>query len=171
MPTETLPKKRQLERVPELLERKRKSTRRPLRRFWRDRRLRRWVVAWVGASVLGVVNGATRELVYKDRVGDSSANRISVVTLLALLAFYFWVLQRRWPLDTKRDALSIGGIWVVLTVLFEFGFGHYVDGDSWEELLKNYDVTEGNLWMLILLWIGAGPATARAIAAEQTAWG
>jgi hypothetical protein len=57
----------------------------------------------------------------------------------------------------------------MLTVLFEFGFGHYLDADSWEELLKNYDLTEGNLWMLILLWIGVGPATVRAIAAERTA--
>lgn len=28
----------------------------------------RWLIAWVGASLLGVVNGTTRELLYKDRV-------------------------------------------------------------------------------------------------------
>jgi uncharacterized BrkB/YihY/UPF0761 family membrane protein len=139
------------------------------RRFWRDRTLRRWVVAWVGAAGVGIVNGALRELAYKDRVGDSKANRISVATLVALLALYFSVLQRRSPLATKRDALSIGAIWVVLTVLFEFGFGHYVDGDSWEELFANYDMTEGNLWVLVLLWIGAGPATVRALGAERSA--
>lgn len=166
MPTKTLPDQRRPERVPEFLERKRKDRRRPLRRFWRDRTLRNWIVAWVGASVLGVVNGATRELVYKDQVGDATANRISVVMLLALLAIYFGALQRRWPLATERDALSIGGIWVVMTVLFEFGFGHYVDGDSWEELLQNYDLTEGNLWLVILLWIGVGPATVRALAGQ-----
>ena len=138
-------------------------------RFWKDRTLRRWVLAWAGASVLGIVNGATRELAYKDRVGDATANRISVATLLALLALYFWALRRRWPLASTRDALSVGGVWVVLTVLFEFGFGHYVDGDSWEELLENYDVTEGNLWLLILLWIGVGPATVRALAAGRSA--
>jgi hypothetical protein len=134
-----------------------------MRRFWTDRTLRRWLAAWVGASVLGVVNGATRELLYKDRVGESTANQISVVSLLALLTLYFWVLRRRWPLETTRDALSIGAIWVALTVVFEFGFGHYVDGDSWEELLSNYDVTEGNLWLLILAWIGTGPAAIHAL--------
>lgn len=126
--------------------------------------MRRWIVAWLGAAVLGIVNGTIRELAYKDRVGESTANRISVATLIALLALYFSVLQRRWPLATTRDALSIGAIWVALTVLFEFGFGHYVDGDSWEELLENYDVTEGNLWILILLWIAAGPESVRALA-------
>jgi hypothetical protein len=114
--------------------------------------------------VLGIVNGATRELAYEDRVGDSTANRISVATLIGLLALYFRALQRRWPLGTTRDAMSIGAIWVVLAVLFEFGFGRCVAGDSWEELIENYDVTKGNLWPLLLLWIAAGPAIARTYA-------
>ena len=131
-----------------------------------DRTLRRWLLAWVGAPVLAILNGAARELVYKDQVGDSAANQISVAPLIALLALYFWVLQRRWPLRSTRDALSIGAIWVALSVLFEFGFGHYVEGDTWTDLFQNYDVTAGNIWILILLWIAAGPATVRAIAGE-----
>jgi hypothetical protein len=138
-------------------------------RVWKYRALRRWMVAWLGAAGLGIVNGAMRELAYKDRLGDTKADRISVRTLVALLTLYFSLLERRSPLATTRDALSIGAAWVVLTVLFEFGFGHYVDGDSWEELFANYDVTEGNLWVLVLLWIGVGPATVRALAAERSA--
>ena len=88
----------------------------------------------------------------------------SVATLVALLGLYFRVLQRRWPLATTKGALETGGAWVVLTILFEFGFGHYVAGDSWSELLENYDVTEGELWVLVLLWIGVGPAVARTAA-------
>jgi hypothetical protein len=72
-------------------------------------------------------------------------------------------LQRRWPLATTRDALSIGAIWGGLTVIFEFGFGHYVNGDSWEELLGAYDLRKGNVRPLVLLSILAGPATARGI--------
>jgi hypothetical protein len=138
-------------------------------RFWTDRRVRCWLVAWVGAPVLAIVNGAAREFAYKDHVGQSAANQISVAPLLALLALYFWVLQRRWPLASRRDALSIGAIWVALSVLFEFGFGHYVEGDSWTVLLQNYDVKAGNVWILILLWIAAGPATVRALGGERPA--
>ena len=100
------------------------------RRFWRDRTVRRWLVAWVGAPVLAIVNGAVREFAYKDQVGESAANQISVAPLITLLGLYFWILQRRWPLATTRDALSVGAVWVTLSVLFEFGFGHYVEGDS-----------------------------------------
>lgn len=122
------------------------------------------MVAWLGGSVLGIVNGVLRELAYKDRVGESTANQISAASLTALLALYFVALQRRWPIPTTRNALEIGGAWVVLTVLFEFGFGHYVDRKSWAELLDNYDITEGHLWLLVLLWIGVGPAATRATA-------
>ncbi|HZG68922.1 MAG TPA: hypothetical protein VEZ12_19450 [Herpetosiphonaceae bacterium] len=124
---------------------------------------RAWLIAWLGGSVLGVVNGVIRETTYKDRVGELTANQISAGTLTLLLALYFWVLQRRWPIHTTHSALQIGAAWVVLTVLFEFGFGHYVDRKSWSALFKNYDLTGGNLWLLVLVWILAGPAVARAL--------
>ena len=130
-------------------------------RFGRDRTVRRWIIAWLGGSVLGIVNGVARELAYKDRVGETTANQISAGSLTALLALYFVVLQRRWPIPRMKTALEIGGAWVVLTVLFEFGFGHYVDRKSWSELLDNYDISDGHLWLLVLLWIGIGPAATR----------
>lgn len=135
---------------------------RPPRRWWTKRTFRRWLIAWVGAPVLAIVNGAIRELAYKNEVGESAADQISVAPLLALLAVYFWLLQRRWPLATKREALAVGAVWAALSVLFEFGFGHYVEGDSWADLFRTYDVTAGSLWILIPLWIAAGPATVRA---------
>jgi hypothetical protein len=138
-----------------------KERRSSARRFWSDRTLRRWVVAWFGAPVLAILNGAVREVAYKDQVGTSTANQISVAPLILLLALYFSLLQRRWPLATRRDAVSVGAIWFSLSVLFEFGFGHYVEGDSWTELFESYDVTAGNLWVLIPLWTAAGPAAVR----------
>lgn len=82
----------------------------------------RWILAWIGASVLGVANGATREALYADTVGDDAANLISTGTLLALLSGYIWVLQRRWPLRSRREALTVGAAWAAPTVAFEFGF-------------------------------------------------
>jgi hypothetical protein len=133
------------------------------RRLKTDRTARPWLVAWIGGSVLGIVNGITRELVYKDHVGEATANQISTAALIALLAFYFWILERRWPIPTTRTALAIGGVWVVLTVLFEFSFGHYVDGKSWSELVENYNVPAGRIWILVLFWIAIGPLTVRAL--------
>lgn len=138
-----------------------------LHRLRSERTSRRWVVAWLGASVLGIANGGIRDFGYEKRVGDSTAGQISTGTLIALLALYFWVLQRRWPLASRRDALSVGAIWVVLTVLFEFGFGSAAEGLAWGEMLEPYDVTKGNVWILVLLWIAAGPIVVRAIATNR----
>jgi hypothetical protein len=119
------------------------------------------MLAWVGGSVLAIANGLLRELAYKNRVGEGRASQISAPTLVAFLALYFAALQRRWPIRTDREALEIGGAWAVLTVVFEFGFGHYVDRKSWDELLENYDIAGGRLWPLVLLWVGVGPAATR----------
>lgn len=138
------------------------------RRLRKDKVLRRWLVAWLGASVLGVVNGTLRELAYKDEVGERAAGQISTASLIALLALYFWALDRRWPIPTRRSALTIGAAWVAMTIVFEFGFGHYVDGDSWSELLENYNVAAGGLWIMVLVWIGFGPLVIRAMREKRS---
>jgi hypothetical protein len=122
-------------------------------RVWRT-----WLFAWVGAAVLGVLNGAFREAAYAERAGEGLANHISVATLIALLAVYVAALQRRRPLPTLRIALGVGAAWVALTVAFELGFGHWVAGESWAALAKNYDVLAGRSWVLVLVWIALGPA-------------
>ena len=119
------------------------------------------MVAWLGGSVLGVANGVIREKAYRGRVSDGTADRISAVSLVMLLALYFRLLARRWPIPTTRGALEIGGGWMALTVLFEFGFGHYVARRSWTELAANYDMRRGSLWPLVLLWTGVGPGATR----------
>lgn len=96
-------------------------------------------------------------------MSDLTADQISAATLVALLALSFWVLERRWPITTTRRALEIGTAWVVLTALFEFGFGRYLDRKSWSELFENYNLAAGNLWLLVLAWVGIGPAAMRAV--------
>ena len=76
-------------------------------------------------------------------------------------AAYFWSLQRRWPIPSTGEALRIGGIWLVLTIGFEFGFGRLVGRKSWRELLSDYDIAKGRTWPLVLVWLAAGPAVTR----------
>jgi hypothetical protein len=120
--------------------------------------LKGWIAAWLGATALGVTNAAVRELVYADRVGELAAHQISTVTLLAVLAYYTWLVDQCWPVATTRTALAIGGIWAALTILFEFGLGHYVLGSSWSDLLANYNLANGRIWVLVPLAMAFGPA-------------
>jgi hypothetical protein len=122
---------------------------------------RRWRLAWLGGPVIGIANGVTRELVYKDAVGELTAHQLSTVSALGLFAGYFWWLQRRYPLADDRAALRVGGFWLGLTVLFEFGFGRAVDGKSWDALLRDYDLSTGHVWTLVLAWLALGPCVVR----------
>lgn len=117
--------------------------------------------------MLGIANGVVRELAYRDLVGEKTANQIAVATLVGLLALYFWLLERRWPIPTTRAALKIGLTWATLTVAFEFLFGHWVDGKTWPELFNNYDVADGRLWIVVLAWIALGPAVTRRVRRRQ----
>ena len=128
---------------------------------------RRWISAWLGAAALGVANGVSREVLYADAVGDEAGHLISTGTLLALLGGYMSLLQRRWPLSNRREALSVGAAWAVMTVAFEFGFGHWVDGDSWSALLENYDVTAGKIWVLVPIAMAGGPELVRRLAHSE----
>jgi apolipoprotein N-acyltransferase len=46
---------------------------------------------------------------------------------------------------------------LLATIAFEFGFGHFVAGHSWSKLLADYNVFNGRLWLLVLVWITIMP--------------
>jgi hypothetical protein len=123
--------------------------------------LRPWLLAWLGLPVLGIANGAIRDATYKQTTGELAAHQLSTATLLALMAGYLWVLEGRRPIRTRRKALTIGGSWALLTILFEFGFGHWVVGDSWPNLLGAYNLAEGRVRAAVPLWTLVGPEVIR----------
>lgn len=129
--------------------------------------MKNWLLAWVGTPVLAIANGGLRETLYADAVGDDAAHAISTGTLLALLGGYMWVLQRRWPLSSRHDALTVGAAWAAMAIAFEFGFGHWVEGDSWSTLAANYDVTTGNVWIVIPAALVVGPELMRRLATRE----
>lgn len=130
---------------------------------------RGWTLAWLGGSVLGVVNGTIRELTYKERFGDRTAHQLSAVSLCTLLGGYFALLQRRWPIPTRSQALEIGAAWAGLTAAFDFGLGRYVDHKPWEELLRDYDLPGGRVWPLVLAWVAVGPMLTRELSGRRSA--
>jgi hypothetical protein len=112
--------------------------------------------------VIGVANGILREATYGKRVPEHAAHQISGATAIAAFGVLFGALQRRWPLASRSEAIQVGAGWLSLTVAFEFGFGRIVAKQSWKDLLRDYDLTAGRTWPIVLAWIGAGPAIVRA---------
>jgi hypothetical protein len=120
--------------------------------------VRRWRVAWAGLAALGVANGALRIVVYEDMTGEQLGHQISSLSMMALIAGYAWLLQRRWPLGSARVALLVGAAWTAMTLAFEFGFGRYIAGTPWGELVADYDLLRGRLWVFVPLTMMYAPA-------------
>ena len=68
-----------------------------------------------------------------------------------------WFLNRSWPFGSAGEAWATGFWWLALTILFEFGFGHFVAGHSWQTLLADYNIFAGRLWLFFLGWITVMP--------------
>ena len=134
----------------------------------RARMWRVWGPAWLGMLALAFANGTARAVGYQPLVGDTAARQIATGTLLGLLGGYVWVLHRRAPLPDTATAAAVGGVWALLTLGFEFGFGHYVMGTSWAELLADYDLGRGRIWVLVPIATAAAPALVRAAQTRRT---
>jgi hypothetical protein len=117
----------------------------------------KYFFAWFGMMVLAIINGGFRDLAYKSHVGDLVAHQLSTASLIALFAAFFWVLTKMWPIQSARQAWVIGGMWFLMTVAFEFSMGRFMAKKSWSELFHAYNILEGQVWVLILLWVLSGP--------------
>jgi hypothetical protein len=115
------------------------------------------ILWWFAFPFVGILNGVLREAAYKKFVGDLPAHQISTATGIVFFGIIFHFIFRKWKIESTKHAILIGLIWLGLTILFEFGFGHYIMGNSWQKLLHDYNLAEGRVWGLFLVWITIAP--------------
>ena len=117
----------------------------------------KYLIAWFVMLLVSVANGALRQFTFGKYLDETSAHQLSTVIGILLLGIVIWAYVRRYPPDSGRQALLIGLLWMALTVAFEFLFFHYVVGHSWSELLVNYNLLEGRVWVAVLAWVVIAP--------------
>jgi hypothetical protein len=97
-------------------------------------------------------NGALREGWYGKHLSELQAHQVSTATGVLLFEFYIWVLIRLWRPTSGRQAITIGLVWLGTTVAFEFLFGHYVAKRDWNQILRDYNLFAGRVWLVVLVW-------------------
>lgn len=117
----------------------------------------KYAVAWLLMPIIGIINGTIRQYAYSNALGELRAHQVSTVTGIFLFGLYIWALTLLWKMRSSAEAIAIGLIWLTLTIAFEFLFGHYVMKHPWSRLLHDYNLFEGRLWVLVLLWVTAAP--------------
>lgn len=115
----------------------------------------KYFLLWFPMLALAIFNGLLREW-YKQFTGELTARQISTVTLIIFFAVYIYWVINTYPPRSSNFALMIGFLWLALTLAFEFGFGLY-RGNSWSQLLSEYNILAGKLWILVPIWVAVAP--------------
>ena len=111
----------------------------------------KYAIAWIPMVFIAIANGAVRQLGYGKLLNELPAHQLSCLTGIALFFIYTWCLSLYWPLESSKQALTIGLLWLALTVAFEFLFMHYGAKVSWDKLFHDYNVLAGRLWVVVLI--------------------
>lgn len=113
---------------------------------------------WLLFVVLAIINGVIRNAVYAPRMGEWEGHVVSTIIAICYTVLVVYLFLAYTPAAyTRTDLILIGILWLSMTVAFEFLFGHYVVGHSWERLLADYNILEGRVWLLLLLTVVLSP--------------
>lgn len=117
----------------------------------------RSLAIWLVLICIEIVHGILRAILLVPLVGEFRSNQIGVFTgsaiILAIAYFTIHWIEARRP----YQLLLVGLIWLVLTVAFEVIFGRFVVRLSWERIASDYNVLNGGLMPLGLLFLFFSP--------------
>ena len=122
-----------------------------------DKPLIRYVLAWVPMVVIAVANGALRQTTFGKVMPELRAHQLSTLIGAVLIGLFIWFVIRTWPPSSSRHALQIGFVWLLLTVAFESFMGLVLAGRSLSEVLREYNLVAGRVWLLFLVWLTLAP--------------
>lgn len=109
---------------------------------------------WCLIIPLAIVNGGLREVVLV-KLGRAALPLSGVLLSACILAVAWWLIPKI-KNCTRGDYLAFGAIWFVLTNCFDLRL-ILAEGGGWRELLALYDVTTGNLWLLVVVVTALAP--------------
>ena len=128
----------------------------------------KYLLVWLVLAVIATANGIVRQASYGMVLSDLVAHQISTITAILATGATVWVVNRYWPIETAGQAWTIGVCWLLLTIAFEFGFGHFVAGHSWDRLLADYNLLHGRVWTIFLIWMLVMPVVVFKFASSET---
>lgn len=106
---------------------------------------------WFILAVSAIVVATFRVGVLLPLFGEQTAHQIGTILYLIVQFIIIYFFIRKMKIKEVKTLLGIGLFWVVITIIFEILFGHYVMGLSWEKLFADYNLFNGRLWVLVLV--------------------
>ena len=110
---------------------------------------------WLMIIPLATLNGMARDYLMQPLLGVF-ALPVSGLTLCVLVLTLTWLFVPRLGIKDLRQLALVGLVWALLAIVFECLLG-FALGRSWADLLAAYDVSSGNLWLLVVVCVGCAP--------------
>jgi len=107
-------------------------------------------LVWLLFIPLAIANGALRDILLTPALGDTLGRAVSSLSLSILILGLTVLLVKRLGVNTRAGYLTVGAFWLVLTVLFEVSFFVLIMGHPMDELLGDFDIFRGRLWLIVL---------------------
>lgn len=115
------------------------------------------VLLWLVLMVLAILNGTVRIKLIIPYTGTTAGLAISTVMLCGLILLATWAGIRWLGPASPSQAWGIGLLWLVMTLAFEFGAGHFLFKKPWSELLLDYNIAKGRIWILVPIVTALAP--------------
>jgi hypothetical protein len=114
------------------------------------------IIVWLVIMLAETLHGTARILWLAPYVGDLQARQISFFTgVILILAIA--ILFIPWLHASNSQLLSVGLLWAILTLAFEIGLGRLILGYSWERILEDYNLLQGGLMSLGMVFLVFSP--------------
>lgn len=116
----------------------------------------RSLFVWVLIVPLAILNGGLREEILIPWLGEQIALPVSGILLCILILIVTVIFLHRVVKGRNIHYWGIGVVWVIFTIGIEFVMGTMTNTPM-KEMLTAYDIRTGNLWLLVVLFIGLAP--------------
>jgi len=105
---------------------------------------------WFVIVIVAIFNGIFREKILVNLIGSKLALPLSGV-LLAILVFLITLIFIPFiGSSVAKTYVWIGLFWLILTLSFEFLFGHFLAKKTWHEIMQVLNIKNGNLFIFVL---------------------
>ncbi len=112
----------------------------------------KYFLFWLPMILIAFANATFRQLVFIKHMNELRAHQLSTITLIIFCSIYVWLIFPHLHIPNIQQAFLAGGMWMMLTVLFEFSLGLF-SGRSFSTLLQDYNLMAGRIWLFFLLWL------------------
>lgn len=111
------------------------------------------VIIWLFIAFCETLHGIIRAKFLAPKVGDLRSRQIGVFSG-SIIIYFISLFTLNWvKLNSLFDSFTVGAIWLILMLAFEFLVGHFIFHFPWKWLIDEYNVKKGRLLLFGMIFL------------------